>query len=648
MNAIDRFTESCIAQAGRRWPEDISADMIREWHAELAALRADPTVGSCARSARMLAFAASLACSPAVEAEDAPASSWRDRATGLGRALTALAGAAGVTLLAAALFNAVHDAYRLVDPHLATGPAIAVNVLLVAAAATAMWWLGGVAARRGAFAPAPRSAPRVALSTVPLGLTMYLFLLIGNEIAVMPFMGWIDITPGIAAWTVLTAVAAGLAMRLIGAGRRRLGQLVATAGAAIALECAAVGGSLHAAASLEIGLGSAPAWFPLALLPGGTAGFGRVLADAGPSLDGRAAVRASDILLGNVSAMVGPLLLCSTFLVAYAMRAARGTVGTSAAAAADEAPARRRTPERTLAAALGVVGLALWVYHAALVHDPDSSSAGRALRTSAIVLIGSALVVVLAGRGPVVVPAVGAVTVLYAGDRVADFAQRPGLATAVALGMVGCATICGAVLASHQLVGRGTTDRAARATLVAIAVVAAWAAPRSEELDSTGSVAVSAPLLAALTWLMAVTAAQASRRSRLGRTATVAVAGVPLLVVAGPAAHAWSSPRAPLLVQVLLVVVALAAARWDGTARRVPQATRWLLLAAGAAVLSLPVSDALRQPDGLVGTTLARIAHNSNVFGFGFATNAVGRIGLAVVLGVLAARWIGSDVSARS
>ncbi|HEY3009772.1 MAG TPA: hypothetical protein VGJ63_17135 [Micromonosporaceae bacterium] len=625
MNLVDRLTDACVARAARRWPADISGAMAREWRAELNALRADVAVGEWTRSARAIAFAASLACSPAVEAEGDPAPTWRDRATGLGRAATALAGAAGVTLLAAALFNAVHDVYRLLDPRVSTSASVAADAAMVVAAAVAMSWLGAVAARRGPLAPGHRSGTTVVLFTVPLGLAIFVFLLVGNEIDVMPFMGWIDIAPGVATWTALTAVAVGLAMRHVAAGRPRLGLATATAGGVAALECAAVGGSLHAAANLDLGFASAPVWFPLALLPGGTAGFGRVLADAGaPS---GAAIHASDILLGNVSAMVGPLLLCSAFLIAYAVRAARDTVRFPAAATADDAPAYHWTRERTVAAALGVAGLAIWAYQAGIAHDPDP--------TSAIVLIGSALVVVLAGRGPVVVPAAGAAAVLYAAERVADHAQRPGVGTAVTLGMVGSAAICGAWLASGQLAGRGTTDRTARGALVAIAVLAAWAAPGSDGL------------LAALTWLLAVTAALFSRRSPLGRAATVAVVGTPLLAVAGPTAHAWSTPHASLLGQVLLAVVALATARWDRSARRARQAVRWLVLATGAALLSLPISDALRQSDQVVGTTLARIAHNSNVFGFGFASNEVGRMGVALVLGVLAARWVGSEATAR-
>jgi hypothetical protein len=66
---------------------------------------------------------------------------------------------------------------------------------------------------------------------------------------------------------------------------------------------ATAAGSWHAASSLGASLWAAPAWFPLALLPPGTASV------------------APGVLLGNAAAMVAPMLLCAVFVVAPAMRA---------------------------------------------------------------------------------------------------------------------------------------------------------------------------------------------------------------------------------------------------------------------------------------------------------------------------------------
>lgn len=158
--------------------------------------------------------------------------------------------------------------------------------------------------------------PAVAM-TGWMGAAMFAFLMAGNAIAVMPFMGWRDVLPGVVVWTVTTVVAVRVARR-----RRVPGVLIGLAG----LEVAAIAGSLHAAAVVKVGLATAPGWFPLALLPGGVASFGPYFADGHGAFgalhaSGRA-FHASDILLGNASAMVGPMLLCSVFMLAMAVRRA--------------------------------------------------------------------------------------------------------------------------------------------------------------------------------------------------------------------------------------------------------------------------------------------------------------------------------------
>ena len=83
-----------------------------------------------------------------------------------GRSVVAL------TLLAAALFNAAH---------LAQGRfGAAAGVVALAAAAAVMVAVAGRSTIRG---------------VVLLGAAGYAFLLAGNQVAVMPFMGWIDIGP---------------------------------------------------------------------------------------------------------------------------------------------------------------------------------------------------------------------------------------------------------------------------------------------------------------------------------------------------------------------------------------------------------------------------------------------------------------------
>jgi hypothetical protein len=138
----------------------------------------------------------------------------------------------------------------------------------------------------------------------------------------MPYMGWADILPAVAVWTMGTLISA------------RLRRLPAIAGTLITLELATIAGSLHAAISLGIDLRSAAAWFPLSLAPGGAVTFG-------PAFPG---YQASELLLGNASAMAGPMLLCSIFVLARS----------ALARPAQARPTERRTRRLTFEIPLGV------------------------------------------------------------------------------------------------------------------------------------------------------------------------------------------------------------------------------------------------------------------------------------------------------
>jgi hypothetical protein len=306
---VERLARQAVGTAARRWPAELAEIMQREWQAELGALHADPTLGRMTKTWRTITFAGSLALSAAVEEAGSEPVTWSDRAATIARPAAA---AAGVAMLAAALFNAVHLIYHHTRP---TGAA-AVGVLAVAS--LLMIGLARVgnrdhASRRG-------QARKAIQTTALLGAAMFGFLLAGNQVAVMPFMGWIDILPAIATWTTLTALTVHSTARLIAAGRRRIAALVAVAAGLLTLDLTAVAGSVHAAGMLGVGLGSALTWFPLALLPGGTATFGTYFADGTASVGGLhvagPAFHASTILIGNASAMVGPLLLGTVYLLA--------------------------------------------------------------------------------------------------------------------------------------------------------------------------------------------------------------------------------------------------------------------------------------------------------------------------------------------
>jgi hypothetical protein len=233
----------------------------------------------------MLAFAGSLAVSPAVEPDGA------EPVARIEAWARSLAAAVGVTLLAALLFNGVHAVKHEAGAGWAAGALVVAGAVMVAAAR--------------------RSRAPVLLRTVAVGAALFAFLLAGNRIAVMPYMGWVDILPAVLAWTAGTALTAYAVVRV---RRRGLAPLVAAGGGLATLETATIAGSLHAAASLGVDLGTAAAWFPLTLLPGGAVTFGQTFPGG---------VHASQLLLGNASAMAGPMLLATVFVLAVALRMPR-------------------------------------------------------------------------------------------------------------------------------------------------------------------------------------------------------------------------------------------------------------------------------------------------------------------------------------
>jgi hypothetical protein len=269
MTVLDKLTILLVTHAARRWP----GDMAREWQAELAAMHDEPPL-------RRLRFALSLAVSP-LDLEASRIEAWA----------RSLAGAGGLTLLAAALVNAAHAVQHRAGP----------------AAAAATWLLAGFLVAR----TARRSGASVPARTFAVGAALFAFLLAGNRVAVMPFMGWRDILPAVLTWTFLTTL---LAYAVSHVNRRPPALLLAVLGGVLTLDLSAIAGSLRAATALGIEPTSAPSWFPLSMLPGGTITFGPPVAAVG--LPG---FHTSEVLLANTSAMLGPMLLCSVFILTRAL-----------------------------------------------------------------------------------------------------------------------------------------------------------------------------------------------------------------------------------------------------------------------------------------------------------------------------------------
>ncbi|WP_250002563.1 hypothetical protein [Actinoplanes sp. M2I2] len=323
MGPVDRVARAAVRAAARRWPDDLAPTLRDEWLAELAA------VAGPRRAYRKLAFAASLAVSPAV---DEP--SWRERAGAVGRAAAV---AAGVTLLAAVATNVARGS---------GAPAL----LLPAVA-------GLIVAGR-----------RVRGSVALVGVALFAFLFAGNPVPMMPFLGAADIAPLIAVWV------AGIALAL----RLRRRWAVAAAGL-VTLDLATIAGSAHAAAVLGVPAWTAPAWFPLALLPGDVVSFGPLFGDGTAAFGGlRAsgpAFHASEILAANAAVSAGPLLLCTAFLLAPALR--RGPVPRPRPAATSGVVRRLGTDAGRTLAGLSAALVALAVAPALPTAGADADAALR-------------------------------------------------------------------------------------------------------------------------------------------------------------------------------------------------------------------------------------------------------------------------------
>ena len=332
---VDRLTRAAVTAAARRWPPELADDLRAAWLAELATLT---------DARRKIAFAGSLAVSPAV---DEP--SWAERAARCGRHAPV---AAGVTLLAAALANTARAAGGLAP-------------LVLVVAVGAMVTVGA----------------RVRVPVALVGAALFAFLWVGNPVPVMPFMGAADIAPAVVAWTVGTALTVRSLRRRPGRRWRR-----AVGGGLSTLVVATAAGSVHAAAELGVAAWTAPAWFPLALLPGDSVSFGPSFA-AGSASFGPVQVygdaHASDILLANAAVTAGPMLLSTALLLAAAAgRRAASTghtpVGRWAASARRTAARRWAAPARRTIAGRSVA-------------SAGRTTAGHGRRRETLVGLGAAL-----------------------------------------------------------------------------------------------------------------------------------------------------------------------------------------------------------------------------------------------------------------
>ena len=269
--------------------------------------------------------------------------------------------------------------------------------------------------------------------------------------------------------------------------------MIGIGGSLIALDIAGLISGLRLASALGINARSSIVWFPLAMLDPGLVKFGpfrpggvEIPWNGAIAANGRA-THASDVLLPAIGGLTVVMLLGTSFALAYAMRAAR-TIPPGAAEATTDKPAAFAVSTRTRAVVggIGCAALGTWAWVVGIVAIPhrglpsgNPTGADTIMWSGllGIVLVVLALVTLLAGRGPVVAPAVAAFIVLCAVQSTISKNQWHGAAVTVAAITVGVATAAGAWWLARAITGPGTTATTTRRALIAVAVASALVTP---------------------------------------------------------------------------------------------------------------------------------------------------------------------------
>lgn len=609
MSPIARFTDACIRAAARRWPDHLADLLTREWHAELDHVRRDPQAGWPARIWRQLAFAVSLACSPAAGSESPLR--WRTRLTGLGSAGERLVMLVGAGVLAYLAPTMGAEAWQLtVEQHrelsLPIWGAVSLTVTITLLTMVAMARLGSLAAGRIPIA-AVRSgstglALRAALPTCGGYLLAMLTVARGNS-----GRDWSgqDIV-AVAFWTVSAVAVLAAAIRLAHAGRLRIARAVACVGLFVVTDVAGVIAAIPSVRQVHMSLASAPLWLPGAIGMSGYFEYGT----------GSAFGYATGIL----HATIVPLLLLAAFLVTYVIRR-RPAVAIVASIDSPALPRRApwvSWPVRAYALGTAIFGLGLWTFLLAFATAdfespfliPPILADGRIIAISIVLF---AFAIGNAGRGPIAAPAATAGAVLLAVDHVVGNHLWRGPGVAVLLAVIVGGAIVAAWWVTPYLAGPGTTDTAARRALLVVALTASFGIPTAVQqaiaavygrhsdrylwfehpsiwMRPTPAVALVIFACEALLITTAVVAALASRRERLSvsRTAMVALGVAGLYVCGTVSPNMFHTQWIHVSTQPMIAIAVLAAARWPRAGYR-PRAIALIVAAGVGAGIASPL-----------------------------------------------------------
>jgi hypothetical protein len=541
MSALAR---RCLDAAARRWPAEIRDEMAREWHAELAAIEAEP-----GGRRRGLAFALSLLTSPPVRDRTGAPRGWAETTGPLAPA-AALVLAALLTLaagqLAGSLTSLLFSAAGF-EPHAMTWlPALAEGLLTGAWCLVAGRWLG----RRMPLEPTARLGRATSAAFAPLLIASALLIpaLVDQEPVYLLalLVGLLVWVPGMAA----------LGVAVVRATRHRLARVLI--GTPLISAAAAAAGTLPMIVSSRDGLSGGLRAAAASLLAGAPTAEYTVIEDG---------------LSSRAFYYLGPWAITLTafgvLALAFGIAALRPLPPRAAAEAGDgtdgaaEPGAVRRMPA---VVAVGASGLALavlaWAYTVTILGPAMPGVSATApmpggdgeiylwvaeLRWGAILLAALAMLIATADRrrGPAAALVLGAaLTVANAVLVRAGAAGAGGLRLALLIG--------GLVVVAAWLAARGPLAGApaavagtCRRRVAAAAVVAAACAPM---LLTQGTPGVNHPFLPAGLTLT---------------TTGLAVLGV--LLAAIPAV-ALSRRPVPLGAAVLLVVLPAAVAAAAGLA----------------------------------------------------------------------------------
>ncbi|WFE28511.1 hypothetical protein O7623_04675 [Solwaraspora sp. WMMD791] len=533
------LTDWCLRIAARRWPADVRADMLAQWHAELVWLAQQ------GRHVERLRFAVSLACvSPAID--DVP-HGWRDDRPGPDAVLRP---AAALLLIGTAVvaFGTLAPANLLLEQvsGMSFGdpgqplPAGAVDaVLMVVFCLMAGRALGRrlpmAAAHTGRFGPAGSAA----YAAVPVAVA---FVLGSLPSPYAPSLA--ASTVAVLGWTAATAALAVGAARQAANTRRGRGIALAVCG----VPAAAVAAALPAA------------WVASLAMPG------------------------TDQVLSSVGWFVVPLVPLGTLVVAYGWAAARHRPPVDAAAAAADghtaAPARAALPAPVLAAGVALLTAAVtfWAYAVAVLTPAMPAVSRRApmpggdgeiyvwvaeLRWAAIVLTGLALLAATAHRRRAGYGAGALTGMLLVADSVIGRTD-PDLRLPLVVGAL--AVGASWLLTGHPGPATPAGTRRLRLRLGTAAIASAACAPVLFAQGTptvnhaflpvglpAGTVAVAVGFA-----VLAAVAALAARRDRLPRPAAVALLVAPTVTLAGLGVYLGNGADSTVPVFAVLLTVPLA------------------------------------------------------------------------------------------